>query len=400
MAIALDQQAANNSAATTVVATITATASGALLVACISYATASSQSISGVTDSAGNTWHSLTAQFHTGSNSYNQIWYSFNAASVTSVTATGTSSGAKGINVTSWTGFSTTDPLEQSTGTNGTNATTVTAATVTTTDANTLVIKSANKLGNSAAGTLGWTGGTALTHPTGTTTGQSLDSAYKIYSSTSAGEVTTWTSSSLTAWGTSTAVFFVSSVTVKTDTDSATLTDTPSLSSKFTDTDSAALTDTPTPSAKYTDTDSGTLSDTPNLAAKLSDTDASTLSEAQNVIILPIIITDSDSATLFESAIVNEIVQPSSGGGDGWWPLISDNPRPYIRSPVVRVEYDRAGERTRSYHEIADNLYVAKPVQKMQPADVYLPSVELQNETEYQMIQREDEEILMILLDL
>lgn len=400
MAIALNQQAVNNSTASTVVVTITATASGALLVACISFATASSQTITGVTDSAGNTWHALTAQFHTGSNSYNQIWYSFNAASVTSVTATGSSTAAKGMNVTSWTGFGTTDPLEQSTGTNGTNATTVTAATVTTTDANTLVIKSANKLGNSAAGTLSWTGGTAMTHPTGTTTGQSLDSAFKIYSSTSAAEATSWTSSSLTAWGTSTAVFFVSSVTVKTDTDSATLTDTPSLSSKFTDTDSAALTDTPTPSAKYTDTDSGTLSDTPNLAAKLSDTDAGALSESQNVIIAPIVITDSDSATLSESAIVNEIVQPSSGGGDGWWPLISDNPRPYVRTPRVRIEQQEVAERDRSYRDIADNLYVTRPVQKVQPANVYLPSVDIENETEYQMIQREDEEILMILLDL
>lgn len=400
MAIALDQQAVNNSAATTVVVTIPATATGALLVACISYATASSQSISSVTDSASNTWHSLTANFKTGSNSYNQIWYSFNAASVTSVTATGTNAGAKGMNVTSWTGFSTTDPLEQQAGTNGTNATTITAAAVTTTDPTTLVVKSANKLGNSAAGTLTWTGGTALTHPTGTTTGQSLDSAYKIYSSTSAGEATTWTSSSLTAWGTSTAVFFVSSVTVKTDTDSATLSDAVVLNSVITSTDSSTLTDTPTQSAKFTDVDSAILSDLPTLTAAISSSDAASLSEAQNVIVLPTIVTDSDSATLSESAIVNEVITPSSGGGDGWWPIISDNPRPYIRIPRVRVDQQEVVGRDISYSDIADNLYVPRRIKSVVPTNVYLPHVDIGHETEYQLIQREDEEILMILLDL
>lgn len=207
MAIAIDQQAANNSAATTVVNTITATAAGALLVACVSYATASSNTITGVTDSAGNTWTALTARFQSGTNSYCQIWYSLNAASVTSVTATGSSSSAKGMNVSSWTpGAGKTWAFEQEAGTGGAASTTMTASTVTTVASETLVIKAGNHNGSASAGTLNWTGGTALTKPTGTSTGQSLESAWKTYASVSTNEATTWTITS-GAYGTATAVF-------------------------------------------------------------------------------------------------------------------------------------------------------------------------------------------------
>lgn len=206
MAITLDKQAVANSTALTVVASPAATATGALLVAAISFATASSQTITGVTDSAGNTWTSAPARFQSGTNSYFQYWYATNAASVTSVTATGSSTSAKGINVTSWTSNQGTLTFETENGTGAAASTTATASTLTTVAAGTLVLKGINHNGSAAAGTLSWTGGTALTKPTSTSTGQSQDVAYKRYSSAGQSEATSWTIVS-GAYGTSTIVF-------------------------------------------------------------------------------------------------------------------------------------------------------------------------------------------------
>lgn len=304
MAIALDKQAVNNSTASTVVVTIAATAPGALLVAAISFATASSQTITGVTDSAGNTWTALTARFQSGTNSYFQYWYATNAASVTSVTATGSSTAAKGMNVTSWTGA---QPLafEQEAGTGAAASTTMTASAVTTTNATTLVIKGGNHNGSAAAGTLSWTGGTALTKPTGTSTGQSQDVAYKLYTSSGQNEATSWTIVS-GAYGTSTAVFYEPAApTAKSASDSATMTDAVSGTALSTS-DSGALTEATGPVALQT-ADTGALTDTPGPIA-LSASDAGALTDTAG----PLALQGADSEVLSEGTALTQLTSLSA----------------------------------------------------------------------------------------
>jgi hypothetical protein len=363
VSIALDQQAVNNSTASTVVVTITATAPGALLLAAISFATASSQTITGVTDSAGNTWTPLTARFQSGVNSYFQFWYSTNAASVTSVTATGSSTSAKGMNVTSWT--STVSPLlfEQEAGTASAASTTITAATATTTHAVTLVAKGANHNGSATGGTLSWTGASAATRPTATATGQSQELAFKLYTSSGQNEATTWTIVS-GAWGTATAVFYEPTASTPiSSSDSGAVTDAVS-GLALSGAQSIALSEATGPIALQTAESAAVSEVTGPIALTQSDTQTQTevvgqiapqASDSAGVadVVSGLALAAADSGALGESAFVGQPVSdadaftlaeqaqvadvtppapaPSGGGGDAWEGV----GRPYFRGQAV-----------------------------------------------------------------
>lgn len=79
-------------AATTLAATGISTTAGSLLVLNASLYTGATQHVSGITDSAGNTWTKIQSNYHSGSNSEGEQWVCLDAAAITSITVTFTAS--------------------------------------------------------------------------------------------------------------------------------------------------------------------------------------------------------------------------------------------------------------------------------------------------------------------
>ena len=199
MAIALVGQAANTVAAATSITVTRTTTAGNCLVAVISVATGSSQPITGVTDTAGNTWSFVAAGFQSGSNTRCEIWVCPNAASVTSVTASKATAQNIGMNVSEWSGVKTASPVDVSATLGNASSTTALGASVTTTDAGDVVI-SGISWGTSPTASLTAGGFTAMTT---VTSNQRLSPAYRIPAATGTYQPT-WTMSAAAVTGSAT----------------------------------------------------------------------------------------------------------------------------------------------------------------------------------------------------
>src|SRR3954469_22684545 len=86
---------------------IAATVTGNALVAKVHLKTGGTQSVSGIADSAGNTWALDVAAFLSGANSRVEIWRCQSAASITSITVTATTSLALELLLEEWSGTTT-----------------------------------------------------------------------------------------------------------------------------------------------------------------------------------------------------------------------------------------------------------------------------------------------------
>ena len=118
----------------------TATTNGHLLVLSASVYTGSTNQITSVTDSGGNTWTRIgTAHFVSGHYSDGEMWYSANAKPVTTVTVHNASAASVAFEVQEFSGVATTNPLDVSTGTANTG-TAANSGSVNSTVANELVV--------------------------------------------------------------------------------------------------------------------------------------------------------------------------------------------------------------------------------------------------------------------
>lgn len=86
---------------------------GALLVALVGVRSASSVSVSTITDSAGNVWTKINSAFHVGVNGRIELWYAKNAAPITSITITPTGSVAMAVNVVEFAGIDPVNALDK-----------------------------------------------------------------------------------------------------------------------------------------------------------------------------------------------------------------------------------------------------------------------------------------------
>jgi hypothetical protein len=183
---------------TTLNVNIGATA-GDTLVASIAVAAGSSKQVTGVTDSTGGTWTKGPVGFQSGSNNRVEMWYRVNVpAGITRVTATLSASGVSSATVSEWSGVVDTAPVDQMAGRGNAASTTAATPTITTTNANDLVIASINYPG-AVSSTLTTSGFTPLSNfNSGTSTNGRA--AYRIVSTTG-GYETSWTLSAATASG-------------------------------------------------------------------------------------------------------------------------------------------------------------------------------------------------------
>lgn len=203
MAIAFVREASGTAAtSTTLAVTITASTAGNFLVAVISNASGATNPVTGVTDSAGNTWSLAIAGLLSGSNTRCEIWYTANAASATSVTSTRATACNNSMNVSEWSGLTNTSPVDV-TGTSGNaSGTPAPGGSVTTTNPDDLVI-----------GGLSWASSTTTTLTSGSFTAltgqvanQRLAAAYQIVAATGTYQPT-WTLSAAGTSGAATAAF-------------------------------------------------------------------------------------------------------------------------------------------------------------------------------------------------
>ena len=128
--------ASETTTSTTLTATFpTATVAGNLLVLSASLYSGSTNHISSITDSGGNTWTNVGAYFVSAHFSDGEMWYSANAKSDTNVVIHMTTAVAASMSVQEFSGIATTSPLDVSLGTSNTStapssgAVTPTAAT-------------------------------------------------------------------------------------------------------------------------------------------------------------------------------------------------------------------------------------------------------------------------------
>jgi hypothetical protein len=116
-----------------------ATSSGHLLVLSASEYTGATNHLTSVTDSAGNTWTRIGAYDVSGHNSNGELWYTANAAPVTTVTVHAASAASIAFEVQEFSGVATAAPLDVSAGTSNTG-TAASSGTATTSVANELVV--------------------------------------------------------------------------------------------------------------------------------------------------------------------------------------------------------------------------------------------------------------------
>jgi hypothetical protein len=97
-----------------------ATKGGDLLVLSASVYTGATNNVTSITDSAGNTWTRIGAYDVSGHNSDGELWYSANAASITTVTVHLASAAAVAFEAQEFSGTAATGVLDTSTGTSNT----------------------------------------------------------------------------------------------------------------------------------------------------------------------------------------------------------------------------------------------------------------------------------------
>jgi len=107
----------------------TPSAAGDLLVLSASLGTGSGNHITSVTDSAGNAWQFIGSSYQSGHNSAGELWYSANAAPVTSVTVT-TKTTSVALEVQEFSGVAATAPLDRSSVTSGSGTAAATGSIV------------------------------------------------------------------------------------------------------------------------------------------------------------------------------------------------------------------------------------------------------------------------------
>lgn len=183
---------------------LTSTA-GDLLVALIGVRSASTISISGITDTAGNTWVKANSAFHTGVNGRIEIWYAKNAGAVTSITITPSASVAMSVNVAEFSGVDLAAPLDKNATADNNAVTTFDSGTTAATAQASEVVIAAGAHTSANTETLDTAGFTPLTRA-GAAANCVVIGAYRIVSATGAQRVT-WTMNAATTGGGAIATF-------------------------------------------------------------------------------------------------------------------------------------------------------------------------------------------------
>jgi hypothetical protein len=155
------------------------TTPGNLLVLSASVYTGATNHITSITDSAGNTWTRVGAFSVASHNSDGEMWYSTNAASVTSVTAHLASAATMALGVQEFSGIAPTTPLDVSAGTSNTS-TAAASGQATGSLANELVVGFATGHANAETMTVTSAGYTVEPQRTSTGTIASVVTGYKV----------------------------------------------------------------------------------------------------------------------------------------------------------------------------------------------------------------------------
>ena len=189
----VDVTTANTTSTTSVAST-----AGNTLIAIVAIAAGATAKLSSITDSASNTWvvpasdpnQNPPANFVSGSNTYFAIAYALNASAITSITVNISASKAFSYNLVEFSGIATSAAVDQSASvSNSTSASPLLTPSITTANANDLVIGGMSA--NNNAMTLGSAGFTALTSMVPISTMKGV-AAYQIVSSTNTYSIS-WT---------------------------------------------------------------------------------------------------------------------------------------------------------------------------------------------------------------
>jgi hypothetical protein len=163
----VQQKTAGGSGVATLPVTLDApSGAGNTLVATIGLAAGSSASVSSVTDSSSATWTKGPVGFQSGSNSRVETWYRLGGPSVSGVTVNLSIAKSAAVTVSEWSGVG--SVVDVSANGNGASATSVATPSLTTLNANDLVIAAINYHANTTA-TLASSGFTSLNDFTAST---------------------------------------------------------------------------------------------------------------------------------------------------------------------------------------------------------------------------------------
>jgi hypothetical protein len=121
-----------------------ASGAGHALVAAIAVQAGTTTSVTSVEDSAGNAWTKGPVGFLAGSNTRTEIWYSTGASSVTQVTANLSAADIVSANVSEWSGVAAAQAVDAFAGQGNASATTAPTPSITTTNANDVVLGAIN----------------------------------------------------------------------------------------------------------------------------------------------------------------------------------------------------------------------------------------------------------------
>jgi hypothetical protein len=158
-----------------------ASGAGHALVAAIAVQAGTTTSVTSVTDSAGNTWSKGPVGFLAGSNTRIEIWYSTGASPVTQVTANLSAADIVSANVSEWSGVAAAQAVDGFAGQGNASATTAPTPSITTTNANDVVLGAIN-FPRAVSATLATPGFSALSNFNASTV--SGRAAYDIVSAT------------------------------------------------------------------------------------------------------------------------------------------------------------------------------------------------------------------------
>lgn len=200
MTIAFVQEApTQNTAAASHVVPISS-GGGSCLVAVIAVRTGATQSVTGVSDDAGNTWTAGPIGLVSGSNTRLEIWYALNASAVTQVQVDLTNSLPATINILEFSGVLDASALDQSNSASNASTSTPTSGSVTTANADDVLVAAVSSTSTATLSSLtaGWN---ALTGFSGVgTTKQGMQNAYQIVNATGTYECI-FTMSASQNWG-------------------------------------------------------------------------------------------------------------------------------------------------------------------------------------------------------
>jgi hypothetical protein len=158
-----------------------ASGAGHAVVAAIAVQAGTTTSVTSVTDSAGNTWSKGPVGFLAGSNTRIEIWYSTGASPVTQVTANLSAADIVSANVSEWSGVAAAQAVDGFAGQGNASATTAPTPSITTTNANDVVLGAIN-FPRAVSATLATPGFSALSNFNASTV--SGRAAYDIVSAT------------------------------------------------------------------------------------------------------------------------------------------------------------------------------------------------------------------------